>query len=226
MDTSDPVRELVRSALSQRGLNMSQVSKALGRNHAYLHQFLDRGIPAQLPEAVREQLAQILQVPEAQLKGGGSTRGGFSRPARLGRGPGIGFGDKIPVFGFGKPDAGGLYAWSGETVDYVFRSPQLMDATQAYAVYVEGSGMEPRYYAGEVIYVHPAKPVTLGAFVLVQVKSEADEGMPRAAIRRLVRRTSGKVTLAQLCPPKDFDFKVSEVSAMHKIVGSAESSGL
>ena len=76
MDTStDPVRQLIRTTLSQRQLNMSAVSKKLGKNHAYLHQFLDRGIPAQLPELVREQLAAILQVPEAQLKGGGGKGG-------------------------------------------------------------------------------------------------------------------------------------------------------
>jgi hypothetical protein len=47
MDTTiDPVRQLVRLALSERRLKMSDVSKSLGKNHAYLHQFLDRGIPA------------------------------------------------------------------------------------------------------------------------------------------------------------------------------------
>jgi len=225
MDTADSVRDLVRTTLAQRGLNMSQVSKALGRNHAYLHQFLDRGIPAQLPEAVREQLAGILQVPEAQLKGGGSSRS-LSKVARVGRGPVLAVGDKIPVMGFGKQDAGGLFGWSGEIVDYIFRSPQLVGATQAYAVYVEGSGMEPRYYAGEVIYVHPGKPVTPGAFVLVQVKQETEDATPRAFIRRLVKRSSGKMTVAQLNPPKEVEIKASDVLAMHKIVGSAETSGL
>lgn len=223
MDTTDPVRDLVRTTLSQRGLNMSQVSKALGRNHAYLHQFLDRGIPAQLPEEIREKLAEMLQVPESQLKGSGKHS--FSASAAVGRVAGRAAGDKIPVFGFGKPETAGSFIWSGDIVDYVFRSPQLVGATQGYAAYVDGSSMEPRYFPGEVIYVHPGKPVTTGAFVLVQVKAE-EEGTPRAFIRRLVKRSAGKLTFAQFSPPKEFDVRASDVLAMHKIVGSAESSGI
>src|SRR5262245_28445686 len=94
MDAVDPVRQLIRTRLAELHINMSSVSKKLGKNHAYLHQFLDRGIPAQLPELVREQLADILQVPEAQLKGQAVPRGsGAARVARLGA-P-LAAGDKI-----------------------------------------------------------------------------------------------------------------------------------
>ena len=86
--------------------------------------------------------------------------------------------------------------------------------------------MEPRYYAGEIVYVHPAKPVTLGAFVLVQVKAETEDGTARAFIRRLVKRGSSKITFVQLNPEKEVDVKASDVLGMHKIVGSAESTGL
>jgi hypothetical protein len=34
------------------------------------------------------------------------------------------------------------------------------------------------------------------------------------------------LTLAQFNPPKEVDIKASDVVAMHKIVGSAETSGL
>ena len=30
--------------------------------------------------------------------------------------------------------------------------------------------MEPRYYAGELAHIHPGKPITIGAFVLVQIR--------------------------------------------------------
>jgi len=226
MDTStDPVRLFIRSTLSERQLNMSNVSKKLGKNHAYLHQFLDRGIPARLPELVREQLAKILEVPEAQLRGGGPNAG-VSGPARVGRALSQAASDKIPVLGLGKAESAGLFPWSGEIIDYVSRPPQLVGATQAYGVYVDGSTMEPRYYAGELIYVHPGKPITLGAFVLVHVRPESEGEQPRAFMKRLVRRTANKVTFEHFNPPKEVDFKASEILSMHKIVGSAESSSL
>lgn len=224
MDTStDPVRQLIRTTLSQRQLNMSAVSKKLGKNHAYLHQFLDRGIPAQLPELVREQLAAILQVPEAQLKGGG---GKGSPPPRVGRWGGPIAGDKIPVYGAAQGGSDGWFPWNGEIVDYVPRPPHLAGNALAYAVYVAGSSMEPRYYAGEIVYVHPGKPVTIGAFVLVEVRPESEGDAPRAFIKRLVRRTATKVTFEQFNPPKEFDIKAADIKATHRIVGTAESGGL
>jgi phage repressor protein C with HTH and peptisase S24 domain len=222
--TNDPVRQRIRSALAERQLNMSSVSKKLGKNHAYLHQFLDRGIPAHLPELVREELAVILQVPEAQLESSGRrTRpAGTTRARDLPSFPG----DRIPVLGAGQGGSEGWFPWNGEIVDYISRPPHLAGATQAYAVYVVGSSMEPRYYAGELVYIHPGKPVTTGSFVLVQIRPEAEGEAPRAFMKRLVRRTANKVTLEQFNPPKDFDIKTSDILSMHRIVGSAESGGL
>jgi SOS-response transcriptional repressor LexA len=225
MDTNDSVRQLIRTKLAEHHLNMSSVSKKLGKNHAYLHQFLDRGIPAQLPELVREQLAEILQVPEALLKGQGVVRG--SGGGRVGRAatPLIA-GDKLPVYGAGQGGSEGFFPWNGEIVDYVSRPPHLTGITQAYAVYVVGSSMEPRYYAGELVHIHPGRPIMPGAFVLVQLRSEAEGETPRAFIKRLGRRTATKVTFEQFNPPKEIDIKASEIHSMHRIVGSAESGGL
>ena len=221
--TKDTVRQRIHSALAERQLNMSSVSKRLGKNHAYLHQFLYRGIPGHLPELVRGELAVILQVPEAELKGSRSGRSGpppFVPPL-----PPIP-GDRIPVRGAGQGGSEGWFPWNGEIVDYISRPPHLAGATDAYAVYVAGSSMEPRYYAGELVYIHPGKPVTIGSFVLVQIRPEAEGDAPRAFMKRLVRRTANKVTLEQFNPPKNFDIKTSDVLSMHRIVGSAESGGL
>ena len=211
----DPVRQLIRDALAERQLNMSSVSKKLGKNHAYMHQFLDRGIPARLPETVREQLSEILQVPESQLKGGGGQGVKFS-PGRQARLTYSASSDKIPVLGGG----------SSEPVEHVSRPPQLAGVNQAYAVYVTASNMEPRYYPGELVYVHPAKPVTAKAFVLVQIRAEREGEAPTTSIMRFVKRTATKVTLGQLNPPKDIEIKASDLLSTHRIVGSAESSGL
>jgi SOS-response transcriptional repressor LexA len=225
MDTGvDPVRQLIRNALVDRHLNMSSVSKQLGKNHAYMHQFLDRRIPATLPETVREKLAQILNVPEARLKHqGGEVVGGS--PGRV-RSVFSAGGDKIPVLGGGPDEADGWSIWSAELIEHVSRPPQLAGVTQGYALYVGNSTMEPRFFPGELVYVHPGKPVTPKAFVLVQLKGEKEAGPTRAAIRRLIKRTATKVTIEQINPPRELELKASDVASMHRIVGSAESSGL
>ena len=62
------VQRLVASRLSERGLDMKEVSLRLGKNHAYLQQFIKRGIPAKLPEDVRQALAVELDLPEEVLR--------------------------------------------------------------------------------------------------------------------------------------------------------------
>jgi hypothetical protein len=53
----DAVRKLIEDRFAQLGLTMSKVSVEIGRNHAFLQQFLRRGIPRELHERDREQLA-------------------------------------------------------------------------------------------------------------------------------------------------------------------------
>jgi len=166
----------------------------------------------------------IHQVPEIQLKPSG-LQGKFSATTRVVREPAPATSDKIPVLGAGQGGSEGWFPWNGEIVDYVSRPPHLAGATQAYAVYVVGSSMEPRYYAGELVHIHPGKPVTTGSFVLVQVRPESEGEAPRAFMKRLIRRTATKVTFEQFNPPKEIDIKTSDILSMHRIVGSAESGG-
>lgn len=65
----DKVRRRIREAIEARGLTLSDVSKKLGRNHAYMQQFLERGIPATLKEIDRHKLSQLLDIPQAALGG-------------------------------------------------------------------------------------------------------------------------------------------------------------
>ena len=44
--------------------------------------------------------------------------------------------------------------------------PQLEDVKGAKAIFVRGRSMEPRYFAGEVVYVHPKRP-NPGEFVFI-----------------------------------------------------------
>ena len=45
----DSVRELVVARVAEIGETLKSVSKSLGRNDAYLQQFVHRGVPGKLP---------------------------------------------------------------------------------------------------------------------------------------------------------------------------------
>jgi phage repressor protein C with HTH and peptisase S24 domain len=128
----------------------------------------------------------------------------------------------LPVYGVAMGGDDGKFELNGQTVDRIAAPPGLRGATDAYAVYVVGESMEPRYYAGETVYVHPGKPVRKGDFVVVQLNPKSD-GEPYAGlIKRLVAHSDVKVVVEQFNPPRRIEFDRSQVGAIHRIVLSGE----
>ncbi len=70
---TDPADETPRAVLDRliraRGLDYSRVSRLLGRNPAYIQQYVKRGTPRQLAEQDRMRLAQLLGVGQDVLGG-------------------------------------------------------------------------------------------------------------------------------------------------------------
>jgi phage repressor protein C with HTH and peptisase S24 domain len=64
----DPTRLRVMKLIQQKRTDLKKASLAIGRNAAYLQQYLYRGIPKTLPEDAREALAAFLGVPEESLR--------------------------------------------------------------------------------------------------------------------------------------------------------------
>jgi phage repressor protein C with HTH and peptisase S24 domain len=63
----DRARRTITEAV-QNGADLATLSRSIGKNHAYLQQFMKRGVPRKLPEDVRRALAKQLKVPEAALR--------------------------------------------------------------------------------------------------------------------------------------------------------------
>lgn len=63
----DPVRLLLLKRLKRKKKDLKNASLAVGRNDAYLHQFVYRGSPKALPDDVRRALAKLLGVGEDKL---------------------------------------------------------------------------------------------------------------------------------------------------------------
>ena len=215
------VRDLIRRRLADMGLSMKEASERIGRNHAYLQQYFERGVPASLPEDVRERLAALIQVPPDSLRTGAASAANVFRTPLLGIPP-ANPADKVPVMGMAEGGEEGWSLWNGDIVDYLQRPPTLSGAPNGYATYVFGTSMEPRYHPGEVIYVHPGKPVTIGSYVLVQVKAKHEGEPPGALVKRLSRRTAQKIVLEQFNPAKTFEIPLKDIVSIHRIVGSGE----
>lgn len=220
---SDTIRELVENRIEERGLNMADVSRRLGKNPTYIQQYVRKGSPRWLPEDVRPSLSEILDIPESQLKRAASVNQAERNKEPSGGHPAkVSADNLIKVLGMAECGPDGWSLWNGDTVDYVARPSNLAGAKRAYAVYAQGTSMEPKYEAGEIVFIHPDKPVTPGCYVLVQIVPKEDGSPPRAVLKRLVKRSGNKVTLRQFKPEKDFDLKADEIVSMHRAVGSGE----
>jgi SOS-response transcriptional repressor LexA len=122
----------------------------------------------------------------------------------------------LPVMGAVKGGTEGFYFNEGEAKEIVVRPPGLAGVSNAFALYVDGESMEPRYYAGEMLYVNPNRPITRGCFVAVEMTD--GQGL----IKQFVRRNDEHLVLAQFNPPKEIRLPVSRVKRVYRITGSGE----
>jgi len=65
----DDTRRRIAARIAELGLHYSDVSTRLGRNHAYMQQYLKRNIPRKFPPDLRVKLAAILNTDTGTLFG-------------------------------------------------------------------------------------------------------------------------------------------------------------
>lgn len=219
----DAVRSMIVSRVAELGLSLSELSLKVGKNHAYFQQFVKRGVPNRLPEEVRGRVAEILGVEERLLKDLSMPIGPRIHELRtelvnLPRGGGW-----IPVYGQAVGGKDDEVVLNGNEVFQVLAPPILSHVPNAYAVYVVGDSMEPRYFAGEAVFVNPRLPIVRGSFVVAQISKGQQAEHPRAYIKRFLSQDAKRLRLEQFNPKKIFEFSMSTVVAVHRIVLSGDS---
>jgi phage repressor protein C with HTH and peptisase S24 domain len=132
----------------------------------------------------------------------------------------------VPVMGTARGGVNGAFELNhGDPIAFIKRRPGVAGSPKAYALYVEGDSMEPRYFAGETIHIDPSRKVRPGDFVLIEQKFD-EHDIPQAFIKRLVRRTATKVIVEQYNPPKNIDIPESTVITLHRVLLSNEVDGV
>ena len=142
---SDPRTELQRLC-AERGEDFAGLSRMLGRNSAYIQQFVRRGVPKRLKEEERRKLARYFAVSEAVLGGPADLPGADGMvpvkrtPVRASAGPGALVSEETgrPYFAF---DERWLKALTGSPSDKLS------------IIRVEGDSMAPTLNPGDDILV-------------------------------------------------------------------------
>jgi len=94
------------------------------------------------------------------------------------------------------------------------RPPFLADDKHAFAFLMTDASMSPRYDAGDMLYISPARDVSGdGLDVAVERK---DKGF---VIGRLVKTTETTIVLLKLQTQESFDIPRNEIRGLYRIVG-------
>jgi len=228
-ETSQAARRL-KILRERAGLSMRAVAEALGWTLTRYQHYEDRYRRKFLPLDLARSLADIFAVrgvPSADvmaLAGLETPAPAPSAESAAARGPFLPRPIEapvmpprdLPVMGAVKGGAEGFYFNEGEAKEIVVRPPGLAGVSNAFALYVDGESMEPRYYAGEMLYVNPNRPVTRGCFVAVEMTD--GQGL----IKQFVRRNDEHLVLVQFNPPKEIRLPIDRVKRIYRITGSGE----
>lgn len=214
-DGMDELRQrLLKLIADTPGMTLKSASLAIGKNHAYLQQYINLGKPLRLPEVTRYKLARVLNVDERELRDDEMTESATSDSYVFAHDTNIGYAKDLPVVGRVRAGYDGFFFDQGRVNERVGRPPILSGVVNAFAVYAIGSSMEPRYFEGELLYVNPNKPPAKGDFVVVECNDGA------GWIKRLVRLTQTEVVLEQLNPPETRTLPRDEIKNIYRVVGS------
>lgn len=116
----------------------------------------------------------------------------------------------LPVLGHSRGGGNEYFFDNGaDVLSLTYRPLELLNVRDAYAVYVHGDSMSPRYRPGEMLYVDPVRPVSPGDDVIVQLKTG------QGFIKELVRRTGRAVICRQHNPASEVEYPSEQVRSIH-----------
>lgn len=221
----DAVRKLILDTASDRGLDLKEISLSLGKNHAYMHQFIHKGSPKRLHADDRALVAKILGLTETALGAPAEVANvtslqSFPSNAKT-MGKVLQSPVKVPQYGTAVGGEDGEFVLNGNSLDDVFAPPSLSGVPGAYAVQISGDSMSPRYDDGDTVFVHPKRRPKKGDYVIAQIHIDEDAA-PLAYAKKLVKHTEKELVLEQFNPPKTLSFDGGSVASVHYILRPGE----
>ncbi len=126
---------------------------------------------------------------------------------------------RLPIIGLPAPGDDERILVDEQPHGEIVAPPQLEGVVEARAVYVRGRSMEPRYYPGEIVYLHPLRPPNPGDFVFLTVR---EPGFAAAVgyIRQYVGQDLVHVRTLALNPKHEHLVAREDLVGIATIVGS------
>ena len=232
----DPIRLLVLKLIEKKGADLKNASLAIGKNAAYLHQFVYRGTPKVLPEDARGALAKFLGVHEDQLRH-------REVPQRKPRSRDEAEGEVPPHRPYGRRGVEGFSAVTEIDVrasagpgafnegfeetketwlfpDNVIRHEFRARAEDLHIVTIDGDSMEPTLSSGDRIMIDTSQrvPVPPGIFVIWD-----GMGIVAKRVEHVPHSEPPKVIIKSLNPEyQTYERDAEEVNIVGRVIWAAK----
>jgi len=141
-------------------------------------------------------------------------RSGRGRPPSTSTSGNVRSTDPIPIRSAGRGGNDQEMFLEDGPIGYTSRPANLSDVRAAYAIYMVGDSMEPRYEPGWLLHVNPFKPPTRGRDVVVYKLGQV------VLIKQFVGWEGNTLVLRQLNPPQTLRIPRTEVRECHLVVGA------
>lgn len=129
----------------------------------------------------------------------------------------------LPILGItmgGRSDKRGPDFWmNGEIIRYAPRPRRLEGQKDVFGLYVDGTSMEPRYHAKDLVVVERTTPAP-GDDVVIELKSgdPNDEHDNPSFIKQFVSRRGSTITVKQFNPKKELTFDLKEIKNLFRVI--------
>jgi SOS-response transcriptional repressor LexA len=217
------VRDLVQQMLAETGLTLTELARRAGVSSTTLTRFMNKDVKHTLSMSTLGKLS---------VASGVGVPMGLSAPGVVARPPAESLAvprradmpHDLPVYGTaqGANGEGAFIINMGGQVDRIRRPPGLMANRDAFAIYVEGDSMEPRFEPGETVVVDPNRPVRPGDDIVLLLESPEPGRPPCAYIKRLVRRGAERILVRQYNPPREMEFPTAAVRKIFRVMRVGE----
>jgi phage repressor protein C with HTH and peptisase S24 domain len=210
-----------QEALERAGASQADLARQLRLAPSAISRMMKGERQMKLLEAV--QIATFLGVSQDEVlshAGAAADPPPPAAPGRRGRPPRgpvppapSGGAAAIPIRSAGRGGSDQQMFLEDGPIGYTTRPANLDGVRGAYAIYMIGDSMEPRYEQGWLLHVNPFKPPIRGRDVVVYKSGQA------VLIKQFVRWEGDALVLRQLNPPEELRIARDQVLECHLVVG-------
>lgn len=217
-----PIHVWVKSVIdSTQGLSQKGLAEVMGLNPAAVNRMMHGArkikvdelpvIEAYLGQNYNQSIvAEPLRMP-AEIYGAAQTSHNVMAPVSP---PGAQQQGPVPVYGRQDETIDmQINLDEDQPIDWAVRHPAQNGLNNAFAVYVFASDMKPRYFPGELVYLHPVRPPEVGKDCLIKMTDG------QIMLRRYIDREGQNFHMRQFNPPQDDILKKDDIAEIYSVIG-------